>query len=59
MGDLHRQGHARTSVSRKLSALRAFGRYLRREGITDTNPAALAASPKRDHKVPRTCRSTR
>ena len=52
MGDLHRQGHARTSVSRKLSALRAFGRYLRREGIIDTNPASLAASPKRDHKVP-------
>jgi len=52
MAELHRQGHARTSVSRKLSALRAFGRYLRREGIIDTNPASLAASPKRDHKVP-------
>jgi integrase/recombinase XerC len=52
MAELHRQGHARTSVSRKLSALRAFGRYLRREGITETNPASLAASPKRDHKVP-------
>ena len=52
MAELHRQGHARTSVSRKLSALRAFGRYLRREGIIETNPASLAASPKRDHKVP-------
>jgi len=52
MAELHRQGHARTSVSRKLSALRAFGRYLRREGITETNPASLAASPKREHKVP-------
>ena len=52
MAELHRQGHARTSVSRKLSALRAFGRYLRREGIVETNPASLAASPKRDHKVP-------
>ena len=29
MGELYRQGHARTSVARKLSALRAFGRYLR------------------------------
>jgi integrase/recombinase XerC len=52
MAELHRHGHARTSVSRKLSALRAFGRYLRREGIIETNPASLAASPKRDHKVP-------
>jgi len=52
LAELHRDGHARASASRKLSALRAFGRYLRREGITETNPASLAASPKRDHKVP-------
>jgi integrase/recombinase XerC len=52
MADLHRQGHARTSVSRKLSALRTFYRYLRREGIIDNDPASLAASPKREHKVP-------
>jgi integrase/recombinase XerC len=52
MAELHRQGHARTSVSRKLSALRAFGRYLRREGIVDIDPAALAVSPKAEHKVP-------
>jgi integrase/recombinase XerC len=52
MADLHRQGHARTSVSRKLSALRAFGRFLRREGIIDIDPASLAVSPKVEHKVP-------
>jgi integrase/recombinase XerC len=52
MGELYRLGHARTSVARKLSALRAFGRYLRREGLIDTDPAALAASPKRERKVP-------
>jgi integrase/recombinase XerC len=39
-------------VSRKLSALRAFGRFLRREGIIDVDPASLAASPKLEHKVP-------
>jgi integrase/recombinase XerC len=49
---LYRQGHARSSVARKLSALRAFGRYLKREGLIDTNPAALAASPRREQKVP-------
>jgi integrase/recombinase XerC len=52
MADLHRRGQARTSVARKLSALRAFGRYLRREGWIETDPAALAASPRRERKVP-------
>jgi integrase/recombinase XerC len=52
MAELYRQGHARTSVARKLSALRAFGRYLRREGLIETDPASLAASPKRERKVP-------
>jgi integrase/recombinase XerC len=52
MADLYREGHARASVSRKLSALRAFGRYLRREGVIDADPALLAVSPKRERKVP-------
>src|SRR5215207_5187851 len=52
MADLYRQGHARASVARKLSALRAFGRYLRREGWIEGDPAGLAVSPKREHKVP-------
>ena len=52
MAELYRLGHARTSVARKLSALRAFGRYLKREGLIETDPATLAASPKRERKVP-------
>lgn len=52
MADLYRRGHARASVARKLSALRAFGRYLRREGLIDVDPALLAASPKRERKMP-------
>ena len=52
MADLHRLGHARASVSRKLSALRAFGRFLRREGIIELDPASLAVAPKREQKVP-------
>jgi integrase/recombinase XerC len=52
MADLYRQGQARTSVSRKLSALRAFGRYLRREGVIEQDPATMAVAPKREHKVP-------
>jgi integrase/recombinase XerC len=52
MADLYRQGHARTSVARKLSALRAFSRYLRREGWIENDPAALAVGPKREQKIP-------
>ncbi len=52
LAELYRQGQARSSVSRKLSALRAFVRFLRREGLLDTDPAALVVSPKREHKVP-------
>ena len=52
MADLHRQGQARSSVARKLSALRTFGRYLRREGFIDTDPAGLAVAPKREQRVP-------
>jgi integrase/recombinase XerC len=52
MADLYRQGHARSSVARKLAAMRAFGRFLRREGWIDVNAAALAVAPKREQRVP-------
>jgi integrase/recombinase XerC len=52
MADLYRQGQARSSVARKLSALRTFGRFLRREGWIESDPAGLAVAPKREIKVP-------
>lgn len=52
MGDLHRKGQSRASASRKLSALRTFMKYLKREGWIDADPASLAVSPKREQKVP-------
>jgi integrase/recombinase XerC len=52
MADLYRQGQARASVSRKLSALRTFTRYMRREGWIEGDPVALAVAPKREQKVP-------
>jgi integrase/recombinase XerC len=52
MAELYRLGQSRASVARKLSALRTFVRFLRREGWIETDPAALAISPKREHKVP-------
>ena len=52
MAELHRLGQTRASVARKLSALRTFVRFLRREGWIETDPTALALSPKRQHRVP-------
>jgi integrase/recombinase XerC len=52
LAELYRQGQSRASVARKLSALRTFVRFLRREGLIESDPAALAASPKREQKVP-------
>jgi len=52
LGELHRQGQARASVARKVSALRSFARYLRREGWIDSDPTALAVSPRREQKIP-------
>ncbi len=52
LADLYRQGHARASVARKLSALRTFTRFLRREGWIENDPVALAVAPRREHKIP-------
>jgi len=52
MAELYRLGHSRASVARKVSTLRTFGRYLRREGWIETDPASLVVSPKREIKVP-------
>jgi integrase/recombinase XerC len=52
LSDLHRRGNSRGSAARKLAALRTFGRYLRREGLLDWDPAALVGTPKREHRLP-------
>ena len=52
MAELYQQGQSRASVARKLSALRAFGRFLRREGWIEMDPASLAAAPRREQKIP-------
>src|SRR5574340_1106968 len=38
----------KSSISRKLSAVRAFFSYLNRQGIVDKNPAKLLATPRQD-----------
>ena len=50
--DLNKRGNAKASAARKLSAIRAFGRYLRREGVIEGDPAALVGTPKREQRIP-------
>jgi len=52
VADLNRAGKARSSVARKLSGLRTFVKYLRREEIIDHDPTAMAIAPKRDQTIP-------
>jgi integrase/recombinase XerC len=52
LADLNRSGHSKATAARKLSAIRAFGRYLRREGVIEGDPAALVGTPRREHRIP-------
>jgi integrase/recombinase XerC len=52
LGDLHTRGNSRSSAARKLAAIRTFGRYLRRDGAIDGDPAALIGTPKREQRLP-------
>lgn len=49
---LHQKGSARSSVARKLAAIRTLFRFLTREGWITRNPARLVATPRLDRKVP-------
>ena len=51
MALLHKD-HRKTSIGRKISAIRAFFKYLLREGQLDKNPAALVSIPKKEKKIP-------
>jgi integrase/recombinase XerC len=46
------KGRRKATVSRKLSALRTFFKYLQRQGVVARNPARLAPSPKVEKNLP-------
>ena len=52
LGDLHKRGNSRSSAARKLAAIRSFGKYLRREGAIEGDPASLVGTPKREERLP-------
>ncbi|MFC1510071.1 tyrosine recombinase XerC [Candidatus Omnitrophota bacterium] len=41
------------SISRKLSAIRSFFKFLQREGLVETNPTLLLSSPKLEKALPK------
>ena len=48
--DLYNKKFSRNSVSRKLSSLRSFFKYLHNEEIVKINPFSLISSPKKEKK---------
>jgi integrase/recombinase XerC len=46
------QGYAKSSIARRLSAIRSFYRYLMREEMIAVSPAATTVSPKLDKRLP-------
>lgn len=52
LSHLMEKGFAKSSIARKLSAIRSFYRYLLREELVSVSPAATTASPKLDRRLP-------
>jgi len=52
LAELMRKGFAKSSIARKLSAIRSFYRYLMREELVSASPAATTVSPRLDKRLP-------
>jgi integrase/recombinase XerC len=50
---LHSLGLSKSSVSRKLSALRVYMKWLQRQGVLSSNPADLVSGPKSRAPLPK------
>ncbi|HEU5182822.1 MAG TPA: tyrosine recombinase XerC [Candidatus Polarisedimenticolia bacterium] len=53
LGDLHERGIKKSTVARKLAALRSFFRYLKRRGKVKDNPAEAVSTPRQERRLPR------
>jgi integrase/recombinase XerC len=52
MASLYEKKKKKSSIHRKIAALRTFFRFLCREGILEVNPAKLVASPRVEQTLP-------
>jgi tyrosine recombinase XerC len=53
LADLHAQGYVKASVTRRVSELRAFYAYLRRQDLVADNPVQALSAPKLPRRLPR------
>src|ERR671932_2840700 len=53
LATLHAAQKKKTSLARKLAALRTFFQFLVREGILEMNPAKLVSTPRLEKKLPK------
>ena len=53
LAELHRKGSKRSTIARKLSAVRSLFRYMKRRRIIHENPAAVVGTPRQEHRLPR------
>jgi integrase/recombinase XerC len=52
MAWLHEQGYAKTTVARRVAAVRSWCRFLCRQGVLTANPADGLRGPRQDKKLP-------
>jgi len=52
LASLKDAGMESRTISRKISALKSFYKYLRKEGLADTNPMATIVTPKLNKRLP-------
>jgi integrase/recombinase XerC len=52
LAHLMERGFAKSSIARKMSAIRSFYRYLLREEMIPSSPVATTTSPKLDRRLP-------
>jgi integrase/recombinase XerC len=52
VGHLHDRGLKKSSIGRKVAALRSFFKFCVREGVLTENPARLVATPKLPKRLP-------
>jgi integrase/recombinase XerC len=50
------QGFAASTVARRLASLRSYFRYLRRQGVVDSDPSVGLRNPKQSKRLPRLLR---
>ncbi|MBY0461129.1 MAG: tyrosine-type recombinase/integrase, partial [Gemmataceae bacterium] len=49
---LHEQQYAKSTIARRLAAVRSFGRYLAREGVLTSNPGHGLRGPRQEKRLP-------